>query len=330
MMLEPLVAALPLATQMLLRGGWVSVQTFFILSGLVLAHTYAHFTWNIANLKKYALARVARVYPGYLLSLLVVSPFIYYTLVHGTGKAWPATHKAYLLINYFLVLQGWTGSLNVGWNTPAWSLSCEFVFYLCFPLTIFALRKLQPPARILAPAALALALPTILAFLHAPDVWKPVHHLADFLMGIAAAGILNRLRPFHGAWLYVPASLLFAGIIANPKLVEWFCFLNSALRPVSALMLIGLAIGGGTIARALSTRTMNFLGQASYQMYILHIPLLWWFTRYGVAKYWGLSPAMAGFWFLSGVLLLSSLAFHFVEEPANQALRSLLRARPAA
>ena len=314
---------------MLLRGGWVSVQIFFILSGLVLAHTYAHFTWTFPNLKKYALARFARVLPGYFLSLLVVSPFIYYTLVRGTGRLWTPTHKAYLLTIYALVLQGWTGSLNVGWNTPAWSLSCEFIFYLCFPLTILALRKLPSLARILTPATLAFALPTILALLHAPDVWKPIHHLADFLIGIAAAGILNRLRPIHGAWIYLPAALLFATIVANPKLVQWFCFLNSALRPIGALMLVGFAIGGGTIARALSTRTMNFLGQASYGMYILHIPLLWWFSRYGVAQYWGLSPAMAGFWFLSGVLLLSCLAFHYVEEPANKFLRSLLRPRPA-
>lgn len=309
--------------ELLFRGGWTSVQTFFVLSGLVLARTYADSAWNKASLRKYFVARFARVYPGYFFSLVVVSPFIFNTLVHGIGKDWPRAHKAFLLLDYLFVLQGWTGDLHVGWNTPAWSLSCEFLFYLCLPVIALTLgfRTLRSNAILLG---VALALPALLAAAGVPDTWKPIHHLADFLTGIAAASILERVKWKSGQWLYIPAVLLFLAIVAFPTVVERVCVLNTALRPVNALLLIGFGLGGGWLARVLSTPVAGFLGQASYAMYILHIPLLWWCKRYDLPGYFSLGPATSGIVFLFCVVAIASLVFHYIEEPMNRTLRRLL------
>ena len=56
--------------------------------------------------------------------------------------------------------------------------------------------------------------------------------------------------------------------------------LNSALRPLNGLLLIGFALGGGPAARGLSTPVAVYLGKASYAMYILHVPMLWWYLRW--------------------------------------------------
>ena len=72
-----------------------------------------------------ALGRVARVYPVYLLSLLVVAPFIAADQTPG---------KAGYLAAHLLLVQAWLGAIPVNWNTPAWSLSCEMFFYAMFPL----------------------------------------------------------------------------------------------------------------------------------------------------------------------------------------------------
>jgi peptidoglycan/LPS O-acetylase OafA/YrhL len=55
--------------------------------------------------------------------------------------------------------------------------------------------------------------------------------------------------------------------------------LSDALRPLNALLLIGLALGGEWLAHVLAARVAVHLGQASYTMHILHIPLLWWHSR---------------------------------------------------
>ena len=68
-------------------------------------------------------------------------------------------------------------------------------------------------------------------------------------------------------------------MIAYPEVLPHFIDLNSALRPLNGMLLIGLALGGGPVARALSTRVAVYLGKSSYAMYILHVPILWWCLR---------------------------------------------------
>jgi peptidoglycan/LPS O-acetylase OafA/YrhL len=58
---------------------------------------------------------------------------------------------------YALLLQGWLGPIPVNWNTPAWSLSCEMFFYLCFPLAAALFHRPNWP-KTFGAAALACAL----------------------------------------------------------------------------------------------------------------------------------------------------------------------------
>ena len=74
--LEATALLLPHGLFTLIRGGYQAVTTFFVLSGFVLTRSYAATVWTRAATLRYALGRVARVYPVYLLSLAVVAPFI--------------------------------------------------------------------------------------------------------------------------------------------------------------------------------------------------------------------------------------------------------------
>jgi peptidoglycan/LPS O-acetylase OafA/YrhL len=153
------------------------------------------------------------------------------------------------------------------------------------------------------------------------DEIKPAIHFADFLMGIAASCAFDLLassnRPVRGAWLYVPGAASAAALIAWPQLLPAGVDLNTALRPLNAVVLIGLAIGGGSVARALSTRVAVYLGKASYAMYILHVPMLWWYLRW--------TRNLSGSLYLSAVIGVSALVYRFIEEPANRFLRSRLK-----
>jgi peptidoglycan/LPS O-acetylase OafA/YrhL len=276
------------------------------LSGFVLARSYGCGEWHAGRLRRYAIARFARVYPVYALSFALVAPFV--VADHAPGK--PG-----LIANYGLLLQGWTGHLPVGWNTPAWSLSCEVFFYISFPLAIVVLRRANPwvvalGACILTPVLFAAGL---------PDQWKPLVHLSDFLMGIAAASVYDRMasavqRP-RGYCLYLPGGALGAAIIAWPGLLPGGIDLNTALRPLNAMLLVGFALGTGAVARVLSSSPAVFLGKSSYAMYILHVPLLWWARRWSP----GISPAV----YVALVIVISAAVYRYFEEPANRYLRRL-------
>jgi peptidoglycan/LPS O-acetylase OafA/YrhL len=328
-MLDAAVRALPAALHELAVSGYWAVATFFVLSGFVLARTYAASRWDRSILIRYGIARWARVYPVYFLSLLILAPIIFHDLV-SFPQGRPLALRLSLLLNYGLVLQGWTGHLPVQWNTPAWSLSCELFFYLCFPLAMLLVIRARRRGTLVIASA-GFALPVLCRLLNVPDALKPLLHLGDFLVGIACAGVYEALirsrtrLAGRGYWLYLPAAAGSAVVIAVPQIAQWI-YLDFALRPLNALLLVGLALGGGFPARWLSTRTALLFGKASYSMYILHIPMLWWFKGtwfYSPA----LSPETAALIYVALVLLISALVFKLFEEPANRRLRDALTAR---
>jgi peptidoglycan/LPS O-acetylase OafA/YrhL len=307
-MLEAVALRLPVAIHDFIRGGYLAVTTFFVLSGFVLSRSYRSTRWTGKNLLRYGVGRFARVYPVYVLSLAVVAPFIFRD--HTPGKA-------SLVAAYGFLLQGWMGNLPVGWNTPAWTLSCEIFFYLMFPLAAAFLEG-SGWLKTLAVALAACCLTRVLWALGVSDEIKPLIHFSDFLMGIAASCAYDLLqrsgrRP-HGAWLYLTGAAVGAALIAYPQLLPPHVDLNSALRPLNALLLIGFALGGGPAARALSSRMAVYLGKSSYAMYILHVPILWWYPQY--------PGAICAATYLAVVIGVSACVYHFLEEPANRYLRS--------
>lgn len=321
MMLEAWASGTPDALQAIFRSGYLAVQTFFILSGFVLARGYTNAKWDGAGLKRFFMARFARVYPVYALSLLVVGRFIIETLERNNRTF---AQKLTLLADYVFLLLGWLTPRGVGWNTPAWSLSCEFVFYLCFPLLFVWLRR-GSALRLSIAAFLAMATPILLAHAGVPAQWKPAHHLSDFLAGIVAAKLYEKLPAWsgRGAWLYAPSLASVLALIVYPHVLDGtIADLNTALRPLNVLLLIGLALNGGWIARWLSTHAVDYLGQASYSMYILHVPLLWWYTRYAFHKMGSAPHGAASLTFLAFVVVVSIAAFELVEKPANNLLRT--------
>lgn len=309
-MLDGPVRALPYVLYSLVRGGYLAVTTFFVLSGFVLARSYQTTEWNGRSLLRYGMGRFARVYPVYLLSLAVVGPFIAADRTPG---------KAPLVAAHGLLLQGWLGHIPVSWNTPAWSLSCEIFFYLGFPFAALLLPRARWSGT-LALAAVACCLTQFLWRIGVSDEIKPVIHLADFLMGIAASRAYDLLvkgrRVPEGAWLYLPGMLGSAALIAFPRVLPGAIDLNSALRPLNALLLVGFGLGGGLAARALSTRAAVYLGKSSYAMYILHVPILWWYLR------WSREASAAVY--VALVIGLSALVYRYIEEPANRYLRAIV------
>jgi peptidoglycan/LPS O-acetylase OafA/YrhL len=312
---------LPLAAQRLSHEGYLAVQTFFILSGFVLARSYLRVSWGRDDLIRYSVARFARVYPVYLVSLAIVSPFMVQTLARP-GRTF--TGKAALLFDYGFVLQGWNGGLGVGWNTPAWSLSCEIFFYLLFPLLLTGMRSAGWRTAFAVLAA-AFVIPVLLAHAQVPWSWKPVHHLSDFAAGIASAKLFEKLRPTlmgRGFWLYIPALVLGILVIIYPRVMEGtYGDVSTALRPLNVAALIGLAMGGGAAARVLSSSAAEYLGKASYSMYILHVPILWWYGHWAIAGSWRMPPLIAAALFIAIVIAASALVFECVEKPVNRIAR---------
>jgi peptidoglycan/LPS O-acetylase OafA/YrhL len=127
--------------------GYVGVNFFFVLSGFILVYTYAG---PSLSARRFWQARFARVYPAYLLSLLVAAPFFFFAIGHLDLPffAWSREHLAAACILTIALLQAWAPQAALTWNSVCWSLSVEAFFYSVFPLLLrwhknLSLRKIQ-------------------------------------------------------------------------------------------------------------------------------------------------------------------------------------------
>src|SRR2546429_3677667 len=59
--------------------GFVGVNFFFVLSGFILVYTYDGASLNV---RKFWWARFVRIYPAYILSLIVAAPFFFFAVGH--------------------------------------------------------------------------------------------------------------------------------------------------------------------------------------------------------------------------------------------------------
>ncbi len=333
------------------RTGYLAVSVFFVLSGFILAYNYPiSRNWSAPGIRKFAWARVSRIYPVYCLGLLLVAPSIITDVASRFTPFVLAKQLAVTGLNWTL-LQSWIPSIALSWNGPAWSLSNEAFFYASFPFLGPALWRLNRLTTMVQANLLlwlvALAVPLAFVLSGSPDFaavaartptdgfwpfllrFNPVLQLPSFLIGIVMARAYDFLvkskSPLvgRGYILSIPAVLCSLAVLGCAERIPHALMHNGLLLPLFACIILGLALGGGPLTRFLSVRPLVFFGGASYSMYILHMPLL--------LAYIPLVHALTGqkpvgwfgmFGYVAIVLFASALVFRFVEEPGNRWLKA--------
>ncbi|MBL0919225.1 MAG: acyltransferase [Hydrogenophaga sp.] len=139
-----LLGPMPEWLRQLVIGGQYGVTFFFVLSGFILTYRYREwFAGGVteARVGWFLRFRFARLYPVYLLGLLLDTPWhlLERASVDQLGEV-AHTYWASWLLNA-VGLQAWVPSVPFAmfWNTPAWSVAAEFFFYATFPWLCAAL-----------------------------------------------------------------------------------------------------------------------------------------------------------------------------------------------
>lgn len=349
----PYLGAAPAWLKSIAGSGFVGVSLFFVLSGFILAYNYLDGGPETrVEPRSFWAARFARVYPVYALGLLVSLPFFVGDMAGRTGRtlAWFAVAGGAVPA----LVQSWLPKTTLIWNGPGWSLSTEAFFYLVFPLLaapVLRLRRRGLLLLLLGAWALTFAAP--LAYMAAdPDrlgagvghvhvtFWlnvvkfNPVVRLPEFVMGVAL-GRLYVLRRAEGGgagegrWggvLALGTAAGVAAVLAVGARLPYVVLHNGLLAPAFAALVWLLAAGRGPLGRPLAGRAMGLLGESSYALYVLHLPLSSLFHAAGVGR-----PGSP--WFLAAYLAaavtVSVAVLRGVEEPARRALRRRLSPRPA-
>ena len=143
-----------------------AVDLFFCLSGFTLALVYVRKPIGRLGLWNYAVARLARIYPLYIASLLAMM------LVRlPIGYAYGSAAGARDLVMQVLMFNSWPFGTGVHWNIPAWSVSVEwFCYLLIFPLLWLVGARIRPTvAVILAAISMVMSFVALSSFFESED-----------------------------------------------------------------------------------------------------------------------------------------------------------------
>lgn len=285
-------------------SGWLFVDMFFVLSGYIFAHVYLgrNALKNGTDLADFGIARVARLYPLHLLMLLLTVA-LFWSKPENTVLAFGA---------HLVMLQALVPPVAQTFNGPTWSLSVEAMCYVLFAMGAAA----GPRAlRLVTGLAIFLALFMIVSNA-APEGPYVRDNFPRGLLGFFLGQVLWHQRArLAGVPGWVLAGLIVAGLAIPPA--AFGAILPLVLLTFPAVLLLGLRL------RWLESRPLIWLGDRSYAIYLVHLPLRDLFLELsgplgGSAAEIVLGHAL----FIAVTLLLSDLALRFVEMPARRAIRA--------
>ena len=301
-------------------GVLFGVQLFFILSGYLISSSANKFT-----LSTYAIHRVLRVFPAYLVAFIGIG------VITGVLSVANISQRpgSFLLSLASLQQLYPVALLELDVLHVSWTLTVEVIWYVLAPLLIITYRRW--------------AWPTFIVLVVMSMLWSLAasKNLLDGLYAGGFAAMTAALQP--GQYDIIvkyafPAQFMFFGVGAlifryKDKIAcistSWLLlaiFSSTVMfnHYINSVPLYSIFTGLGPTAffilmiqaKPLSVPFMEHLGRISYSIYLLHFPIIIW-----CAKYFGVLGNYHLFVTVALIILFSHFMFVIVENPCMQYAR---------
>ena len=275
----------------------IGVSIFFVLSGFLLFVPWvraAQAGTSAPSLRRYGWHRIRRIMPAYVVAVL--GAFVLYHF-HDAGPN--PGHSWYGLLRNLTLTQIYTDGymfshIHQG-LTQMWSLAVEVSFYVALPiigylvLTVLCRRRWRPRLALAGLAVCALISPAWMVYVHTaqhlPDgarLWLP-GYLAWFIGGmmlavLAAMGV--RCYWFIALPLVVVSYFIVSTPVAGEATTSPTGLAEAVVKTIfyaviATLVVAPPALGDrGAYERLLSSRPMVWLGEISYEIFLVHLVIM--------------------------------------------------------
>jgi peptidoglycan/LPS O-acetylase OafA/YrhL len=242
-------------TPTIIRCGETMVDLFFVISGFVFTHVYYREASGLrGSAGSFIIARIARLYPLHIVTALAM----FAMLAFGEFPGIVTPHDSYHLLLNLLMLHESGLETGISLNRAAWSISIEAYCYAAFLVAVLVCKARAPLAFV------ALIFGGFALFVVTPT--QTTEAIARGMVGYFTGCLLylNResgkklSRPFLAAMVLIP-FLIDTGPV-HPG------FLMSMLGWPALILL-------AQNCPLLRNQPMQWLGDRSYSIYMLHTPV---------------------------------------------------------
>ncbi len=307
--------------------GYLGVSFFFMLSGFILSFAYKNkLTQYKISYKEFLIARIARIYPLHLFTLLIAIPLslsgFFTSQVLWIGK---------LIINMFL-LQSFIPSSSIffSFNSPSWSISNEMFFYILFPFLISIYFKNK--RTVYLSLLFLLLIPIGIFFspenlIHRLFYINPFFRIADFILGVLLYNLYeskileNYFKSRFKATMleFSSVGLLFLFFIFHDFIPQGYRYSVYYWIP---MIIIIFSYQSGYLSEILSNRVLIILGEISFSFYLIHQLVIRYIliinTKYSLIN----NNYLLILVIFVVTLIASYLSYKYIELPSNKYIRS--------
>jgi peptidoglycan/LPS O-acetylase OafA/YrhL len=325
-----------------LRGGWLGVDFFFVLSGYLISRLlFVEYTAKgRIDLRKFWGRRARRLLPALLCVIVAVAiaERARGRLVGPAGARWDMVGALTYTSNW-LRLRGGAGYWS-RFGPPSllehfWSLAIEEQFYLVWPLAMLGIARLRRGVSTLVLLASTLVAGgwSLLLFHRTLDASRVYMGTDSRAVALLAGATIASIAEWRPRWLRAFRALAPIGLVGllvamsrmqGTRLVTYQGGLL-ACTLAAAVLIAGVATGSTPFARHLSTQPLRWLGSRSYGIYLWHWPIL---VGFGVAGHANKPPLRIVLGVIAS-LVVAELSYHVVEMPIRRRGLAAFVWRPA-
>ena len=317
------------------HGGFLGVDVFFVVSGFVITNVLLRerASKGTTSIPGFYARRIRRILPAATVVLIatIFATYHWLSFIAGAISADDAKYVAAFVGNFrfaYLGTQYFTATQPPSTLQQYWSLAVEEQFYLVWPVLFLLLtlpwKAFAPVTRLVSALSVVIGLSLAWCIIETRhnEVWaffSPLTHAWELALGALLAVVGPHLRGRAPRVGLVLASLGLAAVLLCASFYS-----STTLWPGAAVIVpvvaSGAIIAGGSLrgpdsfGRAMRFAPIQWVGDISYSLYLVHWPVITIATQYALAPL----PLHRELELVALSVALAAVLYYAVENPIRR------------
>jgi peptidoglycan/LPS O-acetylase OafA/YrhL len=254
--------------------GWCGVAIFFAISGYCIHNSYSR--ERHLGVGRYLLKRTFRIYPPYVVSLLIFSLWI--AASGGMPEYGITTAEPRNVLAHALLIHNFSFTYFYGINPAYWSIAVEFQLYLLYLPLILCIDRFGWQRVMIVAFLIEVAIRSSEAyyFTQYNDMSKhlagvPLGFIFSWLVGAFVAELCKSNNKRHLVKKrHITVLITISVVFAFCKLLSQFSFMAFSISSAAIIMYVHQ----NNVRMMNWMRWLGALGLVSYSVYLIHQPLV--------------------------------------------------------